>query len=438
MGTTATLSQTTLSVEPGGQVLLEVRVRNTGTVVDQFTCQVLGDAAAWASMEPDRLSLFPATEGTVFVVFDVPRSAEVASGQVPFAVRVVSQEDSEGSVVEEGVLAVGTFTDLFAELIPRTSRGSTRGRHQLALDNHGNSRVNAVLRATDAQGVLAFGFSPPSLVAEPGTATFSTIIVRPRKTYFRGPPQTRPFEVLIEPQGQPPITVPGAMLQEARAPSWLPKALLGLAALLLLLVVLWFAVLKPTVRSAAKDAAQKQAAATAAKAEQAAVKADQANAAAGQAATKADDAASKADKAAQAAGTSGTAAGGGAPAGSGAAAISTDLGNPADHRLSVNAAGLAEDSFQVEDQKVFSLTDVVLQNAAGDTGTLSLLRGDQVLFADSLANFRNLDYHFVSPIVFDANTKLTLRVDCANTGAKPCTAAAYLAGFVKNKPPAPA
>jgi hypothetical protein len=37
-----------VTVEPGGEASAEVRVRNTGTVVDQFACNVLGDASAWA------------------------------------------------------------------------------------------------------------------------------------------------------------------------------------------------------------------------------------------------------------------------------------------------------------------------------------------------------------------------------------------------------
>jgi len=434
VGVTASLSKTVLSVDPGGEVLIEVKIRNTGSVVDQFRCEVLGPAASMASLEPESLSLFPGAEGTVFVVLSVPRSATVASGEVPFAIRVTSSEDPEGSVVEEGVLTIGTFVDVFAELVPRTSRGRRSGRHQLALDNHGNSRVNAVLGATDPNGLLLFRFAPPALAGDPGTASFSTLVVRPRKTFLFGPPQTRPFEVLVEPQGQSPITVPGAMLQEARLPSWLPKAALGLVALALLGVILWFTVLKPTVRSAAKDAAKKEAAATNAKLAAT-------DATASQAATKADQAAAKADQAAagnapgQGANQPGNATGtGGAPPGSGAAAIVTDLGNPSDHRLAVNAGATSEDSFVVEAKKVFSLTDVVMQNAAGDTGTLTILRGDQVLFADSLANFRNLDYHFVAPIVFDENAKLTMRVDCANAAPKNCTAATYLAGFIKNKP----
>ncbi len=44
-----------------------------------------------------------------------------------------------------------------------------------------------------------------------------------------------------------------------------------------------------------------------------------------------------------------------------------------------------------------------------------------------LGNFRDLDYHFVAPIVFTAGQKLVLAADCTSPG---CTPGAYFAGFL--------
>src|SRR5205085_1351849 len=63
MGATASLSPASVTVEPGRSATCTLRVRNTGTVVDQLTLDVLGDAAAWATVSPPTLSLFPGADG---------------------------------------------------------------------------------------------------------------------------------------------------------------------------------------------------------------------------------------------------------------------------------------------------------------------------------------------------------------------------------------
>ena len=45
MGASVTLVNAAVAVEPGGQVAVDVRVRNTGSVVDEFTLEVLGDSS---------------------------------------------------------------------------------------------------------------------------------------------------------------------------------------------------------------------------------------------------------------------------------------------------------------------------------------------------------------------------------------------------------
>ena len=415
MSLTVSLSQSAVSAPPGEQVLLQVGVRNTGHVVDRFTVSVLGDAARWATVEPPSINLNPGTEGEVFVRFDIPRASEVASGQVPFAVKVTSQEDPAGSIVEEGVLNVGAFAEVVAELLPRTGRGRRRTRHQLAIDNRGNTRLNVDLGARDPDGLLAFRITPPALVAAPATASFADVVVQARRPFLRGPAQSHPFQVTVTAEDQPPLVLDGTMLQESRLPAWTLRAALAALALLLALVLLWLVVLKPTVRSTAKDAIREPLGRTneAVNDIGAAVGRNPNLATSGDAVTDAEPGQAS---------TTTT-----APVGAGGA-IATNFGNPFDLRLEVGGTT----SFRIPDGNVFSLTDVVLQNPAGDSGTISLMRGDRVLFRDALANFRSVDFHFVAPIVFDAGTAVVLQVDCRNTGTA-CTAAAQLGGFMKAK-----
>ncbi len=256
MGCSASLNPSNLAVIPGSQAEAELLVRNTGTVVDQFRVEMLGEAASWITAVPPSISLFPGAEATVRLFFRPEAVPGGPAGTVPFGVRVRSEEDPEGSVVEEGVLDVAPVLSVAAELIPRTSRGRRKAEHSLAISNTGTRAMRATIAASDPDRNLAFAVEPAEVTAEPDSASFVKVKVRPTKPFRRGAPQTRMFEVTVEEAGQPVATVQGMMMQEPIEPPWLRRALLASLLGLLLLVGLWFGLLKPTVRSAAKEAAQ--------------------------------------------------------------------------------------------------------------------------------------------------------------------------------------
>jgi hypothetical protein len=427
MGASVILSSDTLSVDPGGVVTCELSVRNTGNVVDEFTMSVLGDSEGWASVEPPVLSLFPGAEEKAQLRFRPPRSADTPAGEVPFGVRVRSREDPQGSVVEEGTLEVGTFSDVFAELVPRASRGRRAAVHTLALDNRGNAPVNAALKAKDPNDLLLFDFEDPSVVAEPNTAAFAKVRVKPRKGFLRGPARTHSFQVFVDSNGAGPSSAEASMLQEPLIPKWLPKALL----LLVALIILWYVMFKPEVRAVARSAVKED---IAAQNEQlAAVSSKVDKVAAAQAAGAGAGAG-----AGTTAGTTATTLPEGATAGGPAGGSAAGLGDPFDVRLVANAApggALDRQVYKVPKGQQLSLTDVVLQNPAGDAGDLEIRRGDSVILRVNLSNFRDLDYHFVSPLSFKETQELVLAVSCANPAEGPrCTPAAYFAGFTGETP----
>lgn len=388
------LSSDALSVSPGEAATCDVRIRNNGSVVDQFTVSVVGDASDWASIAPPSVSLFPGAESVVVVTFVPPRRSSTPTGEVPFGIRVESKEDAEGSVVEEGTLAVGAFGDVFAELVPRTSRGKRGARHELAVDNRGNGRVSTVLSGADPGNDLRIAFEPPGVAADPGTAAFSTVRVAARKRFLRGSSQTRPFSVVVEPEGGHPIALDGTFVQDPVLPRWLPRAVMALLLLALLLGGLWFAFLQPEIESAAKDAVEDELAAPENR---------------------------PALTPATATGSSGSSGGGD----SGSAPAVRSSGTNIDGRLFLNAPGST--AFAVPEDKVLGLTDIVLQNPGGNTGTLSVQRDGTVLLVVALENFRDLDYHFVTPVVFTAGQKLELVATCSSPA---CTPGLYFSGLL--------
>lgn len=470
MGSSASLDRPELAVEPGQQVTAQLRVRNNGVVVDQFTFESLGDGAAWIDVEPPVLSLFPGAEGTVTVQFRPPRASTVSPGATPFGIKVVSAEDAGGSAVEEGVITVGRFADRTVELYPLTARGRRKGRFEIAVDNRGNAPIDVELAGSDPENTCAYQFATHALRVEPGTAHFTKFTVVPHRTFWRGPPKTHQFQVVVTERGAPvelpapvlaaaspapdtpsapttapatplPQTVNGSLLQEALLPPWLIKAVLATIAILLVLWILWITLFKPTVESVARDAVEAPLSSL----------------------TDKVDALSPADTA----GGEAPAGGGDEPPGGGGGATTTTVdaggggggattttidpsssdttttlapvelltpfGNPADFQLGTGSAVLAgtSQSFGNEFSNVFAVTDMVLQNPTGDIGTVQILRDGNVLLSSALENFRDLDLHFVAPYMFQPGQSLIMTITCTTPGpgSAACTTSASFGGF---------
>ncbi|MFI6226392.1 hypothetical protein ACIBCR_03610 [Micromonospora echinospora] len=427
------LAETELTVAPGGEVSCTVRVRNTASVVDQFTLDVVGDAGDWAEVEPPTMNLLPGTEEEARVTFRPPRSAKVPAGDVDFGVRVRGREDPDGSVVEESRVTVQPFVELAAELVPRTSHARRSGAHQLVVDNTGNTETTVEVLPTDPDLLLDFRVRPAAPVLRPGTATFVKLRVRPKKRFLLGPDRNLPFQVAVTRPDTEPITSDGMLVQRALLPAWSPRVALVAVAVTVALVALWFAVLKPTVQSTAKEAAQ--------------VETQQLNQElteeVAEAKTQASEAAQTAEKAEQAV-TGGSASpkpsapagptddAGDGRGGPGGTLENADPETAADFRVATSASPTSNEfalsTYRPAAKKVLWVTDIVLQNPHGDAGVLQVRRGDTVLLETGLNNFRDLDYHFVQPLKFSAEQPVTVAVKCTNPGSTPCTPAAYFAG----------
>lgn len=436
MGAVTSLEHRSIAVQPGGEAVCSVLVRNTGTVVDQFTIEVLGAAQTWARVEPAVVNLLPDAEDAVSIVFRPPRSSDVAAGIVPFGVRISSREDPAGSVVEEGSLDVGELTDIKVELIPRRARGRRQAKCDVAIDNLGNHPVNLQVEPVDPDQFLRFSPERTELLLNAGTTVFIGLVMRPDQTFLRGPEQTRPFQVRLSGPGVPPTVAEGAMLQQPLLPKWLPAALAALLALLLGLVALWFFVFKGVIQSAAQEAAAEEVQEVASAANEAQAQAARALEAAGGGAGAGADAGAGAGAGAPGEDGDPAAPDGNGPSTPGAASTR----EPIDFRIAADAPRTDGDSFQnfgsgLPTDQTLVVSDVVLQNPFGDSGVLRVLRvvdGQQsVLLEVGLGNFRDLDYHFVQPWWFNPGQEIVLAVNCQNPPDRErCRPSASFSGYI--------
>ncbi|ATY98286.1 MULTISPECIES: COG1470 family protein [Streptomyces] len=443
----------TVTVSPGGTATTTLTVRNDGDIVEAYTLEVVGDCAAWSTVEPARVSLYPGTSETVALTFAPPRSHEVRAGETPLAVRVLPAEHPESVVVPEGTVTVEPFHELRTELEPRRRRGWLGARFRTAVQNKGNTPVDVALTGKQDGEELRLGFTPAQKRLEPGESAEMKLKVRAAKLIWFGEPATWPFEVqaaeadapveAAEPAtvgatgaagaagsvgakeptrpepvwqepGSPdllrPEPVPGEFLQLPVLPKWL---LIVLAALLALLLA-WFALVRPAVKSTAKQAATEAAQEEAARGEQqqgSATPGGPDNPAGGQGQGTGPDGQ----------GTPGGNGGSGTGPGTGTGPGGTGTGGTQQSSATIDVESQAggpevAETYQVPQGKVFGITDLVVANFQGDEGVLTISFGERKITTIALETFRNQDYHWVTPIQIPENSTVTAAVTCTKPG----------------------
>ncbi|MDQ0894625.1 COG1470 family protein [Agromyces ramosus] len=398
MATTATIDQTSAPVEPGTPVVFTVSVLNDTLLVESFTLSAVGPAAPWATIEPAQLTIYPGKSETATVTVLAPRTSDSITGEVPLGIRAQGSEQPDAMTVAETTLTILPFTTTTAELQPRIARGRGRARVRVAVDNRGNVPVMAAIAGMSSDA-LGLSTPTPDVLVDPGHALFVDVDLRPRRRLWRGKPVTHSYSVSVVPEGAEPIVLPGTYTQELVIPRWVWKALIGLFALLLLLLALWFLLLKPAIESAARDAVAEPLA---------------------EAQQQADEAAAQADKAAEAANEALTAVGQTPPPVEPVAPVVTTA--DVDIRLAVSAGpggGTDEsDRFVVPPNSVLRITDVVFSNPQGDFGSLTLENADLTapIVTIGLENSRDLDFHFVTPVVLREGDELFANLLCQEAG----------------------
>ncbi|MFD8059620.1 hydrolytic protein [Streptomyces cyaneofuscatus] len=424
----------TVTVSPGGTATTTLTVRNDGDIVEAYTLEVVGDCAAWSTVEPARVSLYPGTSETVTLTFTPPRSHEVKAGETPLAVRVLPAEHPESVVVPEGTVTVEPFHELRTELEPRRRRGWLGARFRTAVQNKGNTPVDVAFTGKQAGEELRLGFTPGQKRLEPGESAEMRLKVRAAKLIWFGEPVSWPFEVEAaeavapveaveaeaggkepvrpepaQPEPVRPEPVPGEFLQLPVLPKWL---LIVLAALLALLLA-WFALVRPAVKSTAKQAATEAAQEEAARGGQ-----QQGSPTPGGPDSPGGNQGQGTGP--DAPGTTGGNGGSGTGPGAGTGPGGTGGGGTEQSSATIdvetNAGIEGVGTYKVPAGKVFGITDIVVANFQGDEGVLTISFGERKITTIALETFRNQDYHWVTPIQVPENATVTAAVTCAKPG----------------------
>src|SRR5947209_7347301 len=213
MGVEAVVVPRPLAVEALTITGREVRVTNTGTTEDEFSVAIDRDAAAWGWVTPPTVTVPPGGEGSVKVLFRLPKAPKPPAGPFPFTITVKSVADPSVTTTADGIVDVQPIQDLLVTMNPKTAQGSGPSHHTVAVSNRGNAPIRARLSASDPDGNLDFDVEPVTLDAAAGGSVDAKLRVSPRHRLRRGSAE-RPFQVVAEAEGYEPFRVDGTLTQE--------------------------------------------------------------------------------------------------------------------------------------------------------------------------------------------------------------------------------
>ncbi|MEV0644588.1 hypothetical protein AB0I28_04945 [Phytomonospora sp. NPDC050363] len=225
----ASLSDSALAVQPGETVATTVTVHNAGSQVEEFVILVIGPAAAWATVEPDRLSIYPGQRAEATVRISPPRRPETSPGNAWFTVRAASTLHRGLTADVQATVEVGEYRELVATLQPQ--RGSGRGatRHVVDMLNTGNVIEAVRLTGTDPTGQIRFDLPADERAVPPGQQRVMFHVKPPGK--LTGRAQNLPFSVIVSPRDPTPaIRLDGDREVVPFIAGWVPKVAAGLAA----------------------------------------------------------------------------------------------------------------------------------------------------------------------------------------------------------------
>jgi hypothetical protein len=411
--TSAELDRPTVVVTPGEEAATTLAVRNDSDIVEAYEFEALGQCAPWTTVKPARLSLYPGTTENVTVLLRPPRSPDVPAGEWPLGIRVLPVERPQNTVVSESIVIIEPFVQTNAELVPQRRRGWRSARYSVSLRNLGNTAVTVSLSAAETEGQLRFRVPRQIPEIGPGALESIRLRARARKLIWFGTPVTRAFRISADADtttdrpGAPDAPVRHDLDGELVQLPLLPRWLLALLAALLALVIAWFMLVRPTIRSAAGEAAEDRV-------QQIAEEASQPG---GTGTGAGGTGTGGAQPQTGGAPTSQPPAGGNPQPGEGApqpAAVGRQHSATIEVRTNPGTRGAV--NYTIPPGTVFRITDILLANAQGDEGLMTIVFGERTITTIALETFRNQDYHWVTPIEVPEGANVNAIVTCTKPG----------------------
>ena len=407
----AQFSTSDVDVAPGDSETFELSLINLGDHTETFTLVPSGLLAGWVRLSPPTVTLFGGSSETITVTVRPPQLSSTPAGPAPLTIRIIPQDEPDDVIIAETTAVVGAFHDRRVHLLQPVVRSRRRANYEFLVENHGNSQASCRLHLIDVSQRLDGDFDPPAVGIEPGGKSLVRLRMKAVRRHLRSGSRILPFSIEADQQGFPTATADATFVQTPFLPERLGRRALALAAVVGLAAGAWFALVKPLTERTARDAVE---------GEVNTVIVTSPTVVTGSTATPGGTE-----------NTSVTATTTDTPTTVVADAV---VGVPVGNRLEV-AAGPGQTntrSVTVPAGAEWRITDFVLQNNNRDGGRVTVLRNaDPVQPWNLDTSVDNIDQlALVSPLVFPAESVLTVQLDCDTVGGTTgeCQVAVLISG----------
>ena len=232
-----------IGIPPGAHISARVTITNTGSAPERFRVEVSGVPKEWARIDRPDLEIAPEQHVDVIINFKPRRRSDSAPGSyvIQIAVHPKNKPDVrlKGSVTLT-VLPYGGFG-----MALERSRLKPGERFRLHLHNQGNAPLPINLIARDLGDSLTFAIPNSHLTLAPGQHTAIQGQAKPKATHFFGDAREHTFDLIARSGDAAAFTIATrAHVDEQPAlPSWTAFAFIGVAAIILITIVIGLAVL---------------------------------------------------------------------------------------------------------------------------------------------------------------------------------------------------
>ena len=380
MAAQAWFSSGDVEVAPGTTAVLQLTVVNLSDTTDSFVITPIGMPAAWTKVRPATLTLFGGTQQVVDIEVSPPVLATTIAGPAALSVRIVPQRDPDNLSTAETILIIGESFDRRLNMLQPALRGLRTATFDMMMENKGNTLATCRLHLVDPSGRIEGEFDPPAVGVEPGASTLVRMKVHTRSLQWRNA-RTIPFRIDADQPGSPTATAPATFVQTPVVPDNLIGWAIGAGAVVLALAIGWFAVVKPAVRDAAREAVRGLGVS---------------------ASTSAPDSVQP---------------GQGGPQDT--SVVAPGKGDIANIPLpsSVPQGQTGSNQYTVPVGKKLHVTDMVIQNPFGDQGALVISINGNNLFRYNLSQIvGDVDQPLVTPLELQSGQQLTVSVTCDGIG----------------------
>ena len=404
MAAQAWFSRSDIEVVPGTSAVFQLTIVNLGDTTESFSLAPVGLAAGWTTIRPGSVTLFGGSQEVVDIEVHPPLLPSTTAGPTALTVRIVPQSDPDDVGSSETTLQVGpTYTRRLHMLQPAL-RARRTAVYEMMLENQGNTQASCRLHLLDPTGRVDGDFDPPAVGVEPGASSLVRLKLHSNRLQWQRRSRTVQFTIDADQPGCPTASAPVTFVQASMVPERLFGRLLAVVATAALLGLVWAALVKPAIRSAAHDAVAKQL----------------------PAAMSSTSVVTVAPVVSPHDSVPVTTVASAPVAAVNQGALFSKLLAPA-----APAAQTKSVTVDVPAGTTFELTDFFVQNPDRDTGVARLLNGSNEIYKLSLADvLGDKRVSLVSPIEVLGGTSLVFEVNCsgANAASGTCTTSMLVSG----------